>query len=444
LTRDGAKEQKILVRERTDQLPPLPSLTRFQQTLSWGRDPAGLLIRTASDLGDCFTLTMTGPPMIVVSHPDHVARVFEASPDDLLGGDANAVFSLALGPRNLLSLDGVEHDRIRREVGAPFTHRHVPAFADSIAAVVRRHVVGWRNDATVVLQNLMQRVALDVILEVALGSTAATDAVRDAVLDLVDRVAELGTRRRSSIGRDLLAVARRRVQSLCSEHVARSHDSPSHGDALLNQLAARIGDADRDSDTVTVVDQLVSLLIAGHETTATALTWAMCRILDDDDLLDALRAEGNEGGGGPTPLLDATILETLRLHPAFPVLPRTVTRRFEIGPYRLLPGDVVAPCSYLSHRHPAVWENPERFDPTRFLGKRPGPAEFYPFGSGARRCLGMHFALLEMRIVLTETLRRWDVRPVKQGVPRPIRRSLTLAPEGGFPVVLRPRPTNAA
>lgn len=435
MTSDVARAQKILVREQIDQLPPLPPLTRFQQTLRWGRDPASLLTETASRLGDCFTLTMAGPPMIIVSRPDHVARVFDSSPDDLLAGDANAIFGLALGPRNLLSLDGVEHDRIRRHVAEPFAFRRVPAFADSIATVARRHVGGWPSERAVVLQDLMQRVALDVILDVLLGPTA-TGALRDAVLDLVDRIAELGTRRRNSAHDALLNLARHRVRSLCSARVACSREGRARSNDLIDQLAPRIADAANDD---VVLDQLVAFLIAGHETTATALTWAMCRILDDDALVAALRAELSDVGGNATPLLDATILETLRLHPAFPVLPRTVTRPLEIGPYRLHPGDVVAPCSYLSHRHPAVWDDPERFDPTRFIDKRPAPAAFYPFGSGARRCLGMHFALLEMRIVLTVVLRRWDVHPLQRGVPRPIRRSLTLAPEGGFPVLLRRR-----
>ena len=441
LTFDIIRAQKIFVREWLDERPPVPSLTRFQQTLRWGRDPASLLTDTASRLGDCFTLTMTGPPMIIVSHPDHVARIFEASSDDLLAGDANTVFSLALGSRNLLSLDGAEHDRMRRRVGAPFAYRHVPNFADRIAAVVRHHVAGWSSDVVIDLQTLMQRVALDVILDVLLGPAAALSAFRNAVLELADRIAELGTHRRGPSGDDSLAVARQRVRRLCSEHVAGSHEDTPDDGAMLDHIRASLAEGSKDGDAV--LDQLVTVLIAGHETTATALTWAMCRIVDTNDLLETLRIEVGESDGGASPLLDATILETLRLHPAFPVLPRTVTRPLQIGPYRLLPGDVVAPCSYLSHRHAAVWKEPERFDPMRFLGEHPGPSEFYPFGNGARRCVGMHFALLEMRIVLADTLRRWHVQRLVDGVPRPIRRSLTLAPQGGFPVVLRSRRTIA-
>jgi cytochrome P450 len=380
--------------------------------------------------------------MVVFSHPDHVERVFEASPDDLLGGHANAVFSLALGPRNLLSLDGAEHDRVRRHIGRPLAYRQVPTYTARIGAVVHRHVAGWPAGVAVDLQGLMQRLALDVVLDVLLGPSATRiDDLRGAVLDLVDRIAELGTRPRrrgSFAGDDPLATSGRKVRRLCAEELLRCREGNATGGSMLEQLASGLVDGSPETDAV--LDQLVAFLIAGHETTATALTWAIARIVDTDGLLPRLFAEVDRprGSSASTPFLDAAILETLRLHPAFPILPRTVTRLLEIGPYRLVPGDVVAPCSYLSHRHPAVWTEPERFDPTRFVGRRPGPPQFYPFGSGARRCIGMHFALLEMRIVLAHTLSRWRVQCLA-AVPRPVRRSLTLAPGGGVQVFLTQR-----
>jgi cytochrome P450 len=308
--------------------------------------------------------------------------------------------------------------------------------------VVRRHVAGWPIGVTVDLLDLMQRLALDVILAVLLGTSTPTNDWRDAVAELADRIAALGTqrRRRGSCGHeDALAVSRRRVRALCAEEITRRRDDEANVGGLLDRLAATLPDV--GSDTEALLDQLVAFLIAGHETTATALSWAVCRIVGTESVNQEVLAAGDaiEAPSPSKAFLDATILETLRLHPAFAILPRTVTRPFQVGPYHLMPGDVVAPCSYLSHRHPDAWTDPERFDPTRFVVGRPSPAQFYPFGSGARRCLGMHFALLEMRVVLADTFRHWHVQRMNAAMPRPVRRSLTLAPEGGLPVVLTPR-----
>jgi cytochrome P450 len=188
-------------------------------------------------------------------------------------------------------------------------------------------------------------------------------------------------------------------------------------------------------------DELVTLLVAGHETTATALAWAFHRILEHPDVLVRLRAELRQGAGDPARLeyLDATVKETLRLNPIVPLVGRRLDRPMRIGGHDLPAGVIAAPCIYLAHRRTERWPEPERFDPERFLGARPTPYEFLPFGGGVRRCLGMAFALYEMKVVIATVLSRVELGLAPGYHVRVVRRNVTLAPSEGMPVVLERR-----
>jgi cytochrome P450 len=194
-------------------------------------------------------------------------------------------------------------------------------------------------------------------------------------------------------------------------------------------------------------DELVTLLVAGHETTATALAWAFHLILAHPDVLARLQAELRAAGGEPLPTarvakleyLDATVKEALRLQPIIPLVGRRLERPMRIGGQDLPAGVIAAPCIYLAHRRPDRWPDPERFTPERFLGARPTPYEFLPFGGGVRRCLGMAFALYEMKIVIAEVLSRSALKTAPGYTAHVVRRSVTLAPSEGMPVVVEAR-----
>ena len=218
-------------------------------------------------------------------------------------------------------------------------------------------------------------------------------------------------------------------------------------DVLSMLVAARDGDGNPMPDD-DLRDQMVTLLFAGHETTATALAWAFYRILQRPDVLAAIRAEHRRVvGSGPfraehvarLDYLDATVKEALRLDPIIPDVGRRLTRPMQIGGWELPAGVVAAPSIYLAHRRPDRWPDPQRFRPDRFLGARPGPYEFLPFGGGVRRCLGMAFALYEMKVVLARVLSRIELRLAPGYRARPERRSVTLAPSRGMPVVVAAR-----
>jgi cytochrome P450 len=183
-------------------------------------------------------------------------------------------------------------------------------------------------------------------------------------------------------------------------------------------------------------DQMMTLLFAGHDTTATSLAFAFHNVLRHPDVLERLRADVAQGRAE---YVEATAKETLRLNPIVSEVGRVLARPMHIGGWDLPAGVAATPCIYLTHRRPDLWPEPERFDPERFIGRRPSPYEFFPFGGGVRRCLGMAFALYEMKIVLAEVLSRVELRLATGYRMQQVRRSITLAPSRGMPVVVARR-----
>jgi cytochrome P450 len=181
-------------------------------------------------------------------------------------------------------------------------------------------------------------------------------------------------------------------------------------------------------------DELVTLLVAGHETTATALAWAVERLVRHPEKLERLTAEVADGG---EEYLTAVIQETLRLRPVISLVNRTLKAPMEFGGYELPAGVKVAPCIYLIHRRPDVYPDPERFLPERFLDRSPGTYTWIPFGGGVRRCLGGAFAQFEMQVVLRELVRRRTLTPSRDGDERVYRRAITETPRYDAEVLVR-------
>jgi cytochrome P450 len=228
---------------------------------------------------------------------------------------------------------------------------------------------------------------------------------------------------------------RRRVDAHLRETIARRRrDDTTRGTDVLSMLVEARDDAGNPMRDEQIVDEMLTLLVAGHETTATSLSWTLWRLLSEPAVLARARDEALAANGSN--YLDAVIKETLRLNPIIPDVGRRLTRPMRIGDWDLPAGVAVAPCIYLTHRRPDLWPDAERFDPERFLGARPKPYEFFPFGGGVRRCLGMALALVEMRIVLSRLLVQVDVQLAPGYRPRLTRRSITFAPSRGMPVVV--------
>ncbi|MEW6270724.1 MAG: cytochrome P450, partial [Thermodesulfobacteriota bacterium] len=250
---------------------------------------------------------------------------------------------------------------------------------------------------------------------------------------------------RARVDELLFAEIARRRAACAGDPAGAGPGSRQRSDVLSLLLGARDEDG-RPLPDQALRDELITLLVAGHETTATSLAWAVHHVLEHDDVRARLESELTKLGGAPSPeavmrldYLDAVAKETLRLTPIVPLVGRRLTRDLRIGGMDLPAGVVAAPCIVLAHRREETWPEPLAFRPERFLERKPTPYEFLPFGGGVRRCLGAAFALYEMKIVLAEVMTRVVLRAAPGYQVRVVRRSVTLAPSEGMPVVVERR-----
>ena len=440
-------------------LPPGPALPAAWQGIALALRPADFLERCALRYGECFTLKIPGfPKQVVFTHPDAVRDIFGADPDDARAGRANKVLEPLLGRHSLLLLDGERHLRERRMMLPPFHGERMKAYFDAIAALTDRAIDSWPIGKPFPIHGEMQRITLDVILRAVFGvdeDEADFGELRALLVRLVSSITNpllLFPPLQKDLGGwwpwSRFIRLRRRVHDRLLEHITRRRaDAENRPDVLSMLIMARDEEGGQLRDDE-LHDQMLTLLLAGHETTATGLAWAVHRILADDEIRDAilkeLRSVVGDGPLDPTHLaelrfLDAATKETLRLHAVVPDVGRALERPARIGDRDLPAGVMAVPSIYLVHRRPDVWPDPERFDPRRFLDARPTAYEFLPFGGGTRRCLGMAFTLYEMKIVLAEILLRLSVHVVDRKVPRVTRRAVTFAPRGGVPVVIEAR-----
>lgn len=433
-------------------LPPGPDDPPLLQAMQWLQWPYPFLADCARRFGDVFTMRVPGrPPMVMMSHPDAIRDLFTGSEDDLRAGEANALLEPLLGRHSLLLLDGREHLTERRLVQPPFQGERMQSYGDSMRDIAQRAIDAWPVGQPFPIHPHMQRITLDVILRTVFGMDEGPklESLRGGLRALLgvssnpqiliaiangrtDGVAARPLRVRAEVDRELFAeIARRRTMPTEGRH-----------DVLSVLLAARDEDGQPLSDQA-LRDELVTMLVAGHETTATSLAWAVHHVLSHPEVRARVEAEL---ATPRTPqevvrleYLDAVCKETLRLTPIVPIVGRRLTRPLTIGGVELPAGVVAAPCIILAHRRPERWPEPERFRPERFLESKPTAFEFLPFGGGVRRCLGAAFALYEMKIVLAEVLTRVALRAAPGYQVRVVRRSVTLAPSEGMPVVVERR-----
>ncbi|HEV2999999.1 MAG TPA: cytochrome P450 [Solirubrobacteraceae bacterium] len=415
-------------------LPPGPRAPAWWQTVEWIVRPTALLRRCAARYGEPFTLRTlwADAPMVLVSHPEDVRRVFTAEPSVLRGG-GSAVLEPFAGPASLLVLDGAEHLRHRRLQLPAFHGDALRAYEPLVAELAARELASWPRGRRVSTHARMQALTLEVMLRVVLGSDApALRAAIEEALALVRSAPRLVAT--SVLGRD--AAFRRAVErvdallyALIAERraAAEPHAAPP---PILDRLLAAHDDHGRPPSDAELRDQLVTLLAAGHETTATALAWAFERLARDPRLVADLRS-------GDGALLDATVREVLRIRPVLSVAPREVVAPLELHDGRTVPpGAQVAACIYLTHRRADAFPpDPLAFRPRRWLDRpKPPPYAYIPFGGGPRRCLGAAFAQMEIREVLRAAVARLDLRAPARG-ERVRRRAVSLAPAAGGRVV---------
>jgi cytochrome P450 len=429
-------------------IPPSPRASPAEQALRWFSRPYDLLRECAAELGDAFVIDLgTHGPYAIFSRPDEIRAIFTGEPADLHAGEGNGVLRPFLGDGSLLLLEEERHLRERRLLLPSFRPEQVARHAELIRSVATAAVRSWPEGGAISVQERMQAISLDVILQVVFGFGATREEspetdelvalVRGFVNDSKFNLAllgQLGGKLRTSPTFVEFEGRLTRIRALLAAEVERRRTSPTRaGDVLSLLLDARYDDG-RTASAEDLRDELLTLLVTGYETTATALAWAFQWIDREPPVREALtnlvRARPS-GAAYDDPYLDAFVREVLRIHPIIPIVARRAQRDLRIGRFDVPKGQIVAPCIFLAHHREDVYHDAGRFDPERFLGRRYGPYEYLPFGGGARRCLGMTLALAEMKIVLLAILERVSLRVGPGPLPEPRRRSVTIAPSGG-------------
>lgn len=428
-------------------LPPGPRQPSVVQLLHFARRPLAWFEECAARHGDPFTARLPGyAPFVFAADPALIKQIFTGDDDVLHAGKANAILLPLVGKHSVLLLDGARHLRERRLLSPPMRGERMHAYGKLIADIAAAEVARMPRGRTFALHDHMQAITLDVILRAVFGveEGAGMRALRALIVQVLDPPPALLSflpikyldfplspfrtflRRRAELARSLGEIVRAR----------RIEPEPARPRADL--LSLLLGVRDEDGRPMTddeLVDELITMLVAGHETTATALSWAFACLLEHPDVEAKLRAEVTAAADPlrypSLPYLDAVVTETLRVRPVVPDVVRQLQRPMRFAGYDLPAGIQLAPCIHLAHRRPEAFPEPDRFRPERFLGVKPDPYTWLPFGGGIRRCLGQAFALYEMKLVLGVVLARVQLQLATPGTVRVIRRTVTLAPESG-------------
>lgn len=385
--------------------------------------------------------------LIMFDDPEAIRDVFTQH-DKLDASEGNSILGPFLGENSLLLLEGKRHHRHRRLLMPPLHGQRMRVYGDAIADITDRVTRTWSIGEPLVFQHAMQAISLKVIVETVFGQgrnarfkelepvlTSLIRQIDGAIIFVPFLQRDLGPRSPGRRLREALDM----FDALLSEEIAarRAHPEPDAEDIFSLMLAARDEDGEPLSD-VELRDELLTMLVAGHETTATALSWAIGWLLHHPELLDRVRDELAPLGPSPDPdalsrlpYLKAVVKETLRLYPIVPIVARGVVEPITVAGQTYPVGTYLAPNIYLTHRNTDIYDAPDVFRPERFLEKRFSAYEYLPFGGGPRRCIGMAFALYEAMIVLATIVSRFDLELVHPGPPVPVRQNVTIAPKGG-------------
>ncbi len=441
-------------------LPPGPRYPVLMQGVGLWTRPLAFMERNRARYGKRFTIRFPfTEPFVMHSDPEHVKEIFTAPPDVLWPGQGARVLEPVVGTRSVILLDGDAHMSQRKLMLPAFHGEKMQRLEDLVREVTEREIAGWPRE--VELHPRLQALTLEIILRAVFGFDEGPrlDSTRAALTRLLSYgdspltliPPPVGEDTRSQDGPDLAfrmlnragplkgfldnrAEVDRRVFELIAE---RREGGEDRDEVLSLLLGARHEDGSPMSDDE-LRDELMTLLVAGHETTATTLAWAFERLAREPAVRG--RLEDEVAAGDDDSYLTAVIQETLRRRPVLPnTAPRAVKKPIEVGGWEYEPGASLVASSYLVHHDPEIYPDPYAFRPERFLDSPPGTYTWIPFGGGRRRCLGASFAMLEMKIVLPAVLRANSLEPATGAHEPPRRRNITVTPGRGARVRLRPR-----
>lgn len=430
------------------------------QLYKWIMNPLGFLDDCAQKYGDTFNLNLFGlPPFTIVSHPQANQEIFSVDAKQFDVGRGNGLIRVLVGDNSLFLMDGDRHKRERKLLMPPFHGEKVKSYAQIICDIAAKAASKWPTQKTFLAQKAMQDITLETILHVVFGLSEGEryQQMKPLIANLLDMVG--APLRASFLFLPILQQdwgswspwgqfvrCRQKIYDLLQAEIdlRRSQPDSNGNDVLSLMLSARDEDGQPMTDAE-LKDEMISLLTAGHETTATALSWAFYWIEKLPEVKAKLLQELDSLPENPDPLevsrlpyLTAVCSETLRIYPvAIIAFPRIAKSPVEIMGYSFDQETMLAPCIYLTHQREDLYPEPKKFIPERFLERQYTPNEFLPFGGGNRRCIGYVLALLEMKLVLATILTKYELTLASDRPVVPKRRGGTVAPHNGVPIVLK-------
>ena len=444
-------------------LPPGPRSLALLQLIRYAPHPAEFLEACAQEFGPTFTMRLAGfGKFVMLARPAAIRDVFRGDPVSLHSGEGNAFLSATVGPRSVLVLDEAEHAAQRAILVPPLHGERMRSHVDRMVRATADVVDAWPDGRPLRIEDAMRAITLRCILEVVLGIEGRDrEALGGEIARMLGytrmpfalvfaRVNPHGLLRRIPglpYYREL-----RRVDASLHDHLRRRRAelgcAPARHDVLDDLLRARdaagatLGDGE-------IRDALMTMLVAGHDTTAVALAWVFLRVLERPDVVAAIRDEvARVTGGAPVAAdhlgrleyVDAVIRESLRLCTVIPFVTRLTKRPFTADGRDYPPGIHLCPCIHLVHLDPELYPEPKRFRPERFLERKFGAHEWLPFGGSDRLCTGMAFALMQMKVVLATVVASVDLARPDGAATRRVRRGVLIAPSDGTRVVVTARP----
>jgi cytochrome P450 len=434
-------------------LPPSLPDPRYRQTLGFLRNPLDFHLSAARTFGDVWAVKIVtrDVPIVVTCHPDHVKSLFVADPADAPSLTGDSPLRPILGPTSVLTLVGDQHMRLRKLLLPPFHGEAVARYVEMISEVTERELDSWPEGKPFALARRMQAITMDVIMAGVFGiacpprqGTAEyrmrqtfSRLMRISAHPLWALVELRNARRMQARGllRATLAVVDRQVYGAIARRRAEQARS-DRTDILSLLLEVRDEDGKGLTDAE-LRDQLLTLVLAGHETTANTLAWTFERMLRTPSAYDRLRELVRSDDDAADGYVEATIHEGMRMRPVVPLLARLVKRPWQLGEY-VVPANTPVAISVLAlHHREDIYPDPYTFRPERFIENKPGTYTWIAFGGGIRRCLGAELAKAEQRVVLRALARRIDLAVVDPADEGARQRNVTMIPRNGGRVVVQ-------
>jgi cytochrome P450 len=433
------------------QLPPGPRMPAALQALATWSRPTAFLERARARYGPRFTLHVLGqPPFVMLSDPEEIKQLFLAAPDVVHPGEGARILEPIVGAHSVILLDEEAHLEQRKLMLPAFHGERMQGLAGLMTELTERELASWPREQTIALHPRLQRLTLEIILRAVFGleQGAQLDALREVLTEILafsesplsllppprGLFARVGPAARFQ---RLMAQADQRIFEVIAERRAAGEEGAEGEDVLAMLLGARHADHS-PMNPQELRDELMTALVAGHETTASQLAWAFERLAREPAVLERLHEE-LDGEAGEE-YLTAVVNEILRHKPVLPYAQVSMVKQpVEIGGILYPPGVALVANAYLLHHDPAIYPEPHAFRPERFLKEPPSTYTWIPFGGGRRRCLGASFALLEMKLVLRAVLECCELQPAGSRAEATRRRSITTSPARGSRVVLHER-----